>query len=160
MKYTNYKEISGKCNQYLNNTLRECLPKHSSVLVPFGPQAMLLWHQLRCWLPVPCCDKTSGPQATLRKKEFILVDGSRRVVQGHDGEGDEAAGNWEATLPTTQRKQSKGDQLARPPFKFHNAPQTTWKPSIEIPASLGDIARSKHCSTLLFPWVQLVDFIL
>lgn len=75
MKYTNYKEISGKCNHYLNNTLRECLPKHSSVLVPFGPQAMLLWHQLRCWLPVPCCDKTSGPQATLRKKEFILVNG-------------------------------------------------------------------------------------
>lgn len=114
----------------------------ASVLAP----SPLLWQNIR-------------PTGNSRKKECILVDGSRRV-QGLDGEGGGEAGNWEATLSITQRKQSKGDQLARPPFKFHNVPQTTWKPSVEIPAPLGDTARSKHCRTLLFPWVQLVDFIL
>lgn len=77
----------------------------ASVLAP----SPLLWQNIR-------------PTGNSRKKECILVDGSRRV-QGLDGEGGGEAGNWEATLSITQRKQSKGDQLARPPFKFHNAPQ-------------------------------------
>lgn len=114
----------------------------ASVLAP----SPLLWQNIR-------------PTGNSRKKECIRLM-AQGGCKGMMVRGAEKRETEKPHFQSLRGSRAKVINLQGHPLSSIMLPKTTWKPSVEIPAPLGDTARSKHCRTLLFPWVQLVDFIL